>query len=259
MSQFWTSAKHTILVTGGGSGIGFGFAKRWAAAGHKVIITGRRSEQLAKAQDECPDLVSIVGDVSTEAGRQAIFDTVINQHPDLTVLCNNAGIQNRLPPLASETPSHAKDLWGQHKAELATNLEAPMHLSMLFLPHLLSKPSARIINVTSGLSFVPIAAMPTYCASKAALHSFTLSLRQQLLATSVSVCEIIPPAVNTDLGGDGLHTFGENLDEFSDHTMSKMMESDDNLEIGYKMSENLRNASAEERQASFKAMNSWSH
>jgi len=97
MSTFWSSAKHTILVTGGGSGIGFGLAKRFAAQGHKVVITGRRGDQLANAIAEMPNsnMVAVVGDVSTEAGRQALVDTVLSQHPDLTVLCNNAGIQNR--------------------------------------------------------------------------------------------------------------------------------------------------------------------
>ena len=94
---FWSSAKHTILVAGGGSGIGFGLAKRLALQGHKVVITGRNQQKLAKAIAEVPNsnMVAVVGDVSTEAGRQALVDTVLSQHPDLTVLCNNAGIQNR--------------------------------------------------------------------------------------------------------------------------------------------------------------------
>lgn len=134
-----------------------------------------------------------------------------------------------------------------------------MHLSMLLIPHLLSKSQSKIINVTSGLAFVPMAVMPTYCATKAFMHSFTMSLRQQLAGTSIGVIEIAPPAVNTDLGGAGLHTFGENLDEFADHIIGKLLENDENVEVGYKMSEKARNASREEVNATFAAMNSRAH
>ena len=171
-------------------------------------------------------------------------------------MVNNAGIQNRLPPLTEQAKS---DMWSSHKYEIAVNLEAPIHLSLLLLPQLTSQPSSLIINVTSALSFVPIAFMPTYCATKAALHSFTLSMRQQLKNTSVLVLEIVPPAVNTDLGGLGLHTFGENLDEFTDHVMSKILESDYNIEIGFKMSENLRNSSRIELDNTFNRFNSTTH
>lgn len=164
---------------------------------------------------------------------------------------------HRLTPLTD--PAHGTDLWSRHKAEIATNFEAPMHLSMLLLPQLLTKTQSRIINVTSGLAFVPIASMATYCATKAAMHSFTLSLRQQLLSTSVGVIEIAPPAVNTDLGGSGLHTFGENLDEFADHVLAKLEESDENVEFGFKMSERVRNASRAELDGAFKGMNSGAH
>ena len=122
------------------------------------------------------------------------------------MLVNNAGIQNRLPPLVvqSQSSESVNAAWQAHKAEIAINFEAPIHLSMmLLLPQLSGHPSSLIVNVTSGLSFVPIAFMPTYCATKAAAHSFTLSLRQQLKDTSVKVLEIVPPAVNTDLGGAG--------------------------------------------------------
>lgn len=128
-------------------------------------------------------------------------------------------------------------------------------MATLLLPHLLKKPSAAIINVTSGLAFVPISSMATYCATKAALHSFTLSLRHQLINTPVRVIEIVPPAVNTDLGGAGLHTFGENLDEFADAMIGKLEESDDNIEFGYKFSETARNASREQINGIFNNMN----
>lgn len=167
----------------------------------------------------------------------------------MNVLINNAGIQNRNKPLKEPQD------WSSIKSEIQINFEAPIHLSTLLLPHFTTKEVAAIMNVTSGLAFAPLAFMPVYCATKAALHSFTLSLRQQLLSTSVRVVEIIPPAVNTDLGGKGLHDFGENLDEFADHVMGKLEESDDNIEFGYKFSEANRLASREQLDATFKAMN----
>lgn len=258
MSVFWSNS-HTILITGGGSGIGLAFAKRWVLNGHKVIITGRRLDQLQKAQAECPSLITIVGDVSSEEGRHEIVEKILNDYPDVNVLVNNAGIQNRLPPLTSLIPSHGIDLWQQHKKELNTNIDGPIHLSMLFIPHLIKREQAMIINVTSGLAFVPMSAMSMYCTTKAALHSFTISLRHQLQSSSIRVVEIVPPAVDTDLGGVGLHKFGENLDEFADHIFVKLLESDDNVEIGFKMSESLRNASAEQRAVIFSRLNSVTH
>jgi uncharacterized oxidoreductase len=226
--SFWSTAfSHTVLITGGASGIGLAFAKRLASAGHKVIVVGRRQTQLDIAKTECPALIAIQGDVSTEESRVALASRIIAEHPDVNVLINNAGIQNRLTPYTDV--AHGKDLWAQHKHEIAINFEAPMHLSFLFIPHFLTKERAQIVNVTSGLAFIPIAFMGTYCATKAGAHSFTLSLRQQLSNTNIKVLEIVPPAVNTDLGGAGLHTFGEPLDEFADHIVSKMVESDDNI------------------------------
>ena len=130
---------------------------------------------------------------------------------------------------------------------------------MLFIPHFIKREQAMIINVTSGLAFVPMSAMSMYCTTKAALHSFTISLRHQLQFSSIRVVEIVPPAVDTDLGGVGLHKFGENLDEFADHIFVKLLESDDNVEIGFKMSESLRNASAEQRAVIFSRLNSVTH
>lgn len=253
-SSFWAASgavRHSILVTGGGSGIGLAFAKRMVLAGHEVVVCGRRLEQLAKAKEAVPELIIIQGDVSTEIGRIALAEKIIAEYPQVNCLVNNAGIQNRLPPFTD--PSHKDALWPRHKEEMAINFEAPMHLALLLLPHLLTKPSAQIVNVTSGLAFVPISFMPVYCATKAAMHSFTMSLRQQLLQTPCSVLEIVPPAVNTDLGGAGLHTFGENLDEFADSVWTRMQAGE--LEIGFKMSEMGRLASREQLDQSFKFLN----
>ena len=195
----------TILVTGGGSGIGLALSARFLAEGSRVIACGRREEKLREARVLHPRLETKVADVATAAGRVALAEWAASEVPDLNVLVNNAGIQRRME-FAAE-----KD-WDAVHGEIAVNLEAPVHLSMLFLPGLRGRDRAALVNITSGLAFAPLAGVPVYSATKAAMHSFTLSLRRQLAGTSVEVIEIIPPAVDTDLGGPGLHKFGVALD-----------------------------------------------
>jgi uncharacterized oxidoreductase len=215
---------NTVLITGGASGIGFALAQRFVQAGSEVIVCGRREEILARAQTMVPGLHTRVCDVANELDRVALFDWTLREFPRLNALVNNAGIQRRVELNRPEE-------WSETGQEIAINLEAPIHLSRLFTPHLMLQEKAAIINVTSGLSFAPLANVPVYCATKAALHSFTLSLRHQLGGTSIEVIEIIPPAVNTDLGGPGLHTFGEPLDEFSDAVFAGLGRGE--LEIAY--------------------------
>ena len=234
---------NTILVTGGGSGIGLAQAKRYAARDNRVVISGRRAEALAAAKRDTSALETLRGDVSSEAGRVALAQEALARFPTLNVLVNNAGIQNRPAPLLQPQD------WSAHRAELATNLDAPLHLTMLLLPHLAKAPFGAIVNVTSGLAFAPIAFMPTYCLTKAALHSFTLSLRHQLKDTALDVVEIVPPAVNTDLGGPGLHTFGVDLDAFADSIFARLENGE--TEIGYATSETRRLASRQELDAYF--------
>jgi len=238
---------NTILVTGGGSGIGFGLAKRFADAGSTVIICGRRKDQLVEAKRLCPALHTVPGDVATEAGRTALVAQVTDTFPQLNVLINNAGTQNRTP--SWKEPQD----WARHAQELSINLHAPMHLSMLLIPHLLRQSSAAIMNVSSGLAFSPLAFMPTYCATKAALHSFTLSLRKQLSDTKIAVVEIIPPMVNTDLGGEGLHDEGAPLDVYCDHVLERIAAGD--AEFGYGFSEKGRLASRAQLDEIFAGMN----
>jgi uncharacterized oxidoreductase len=144
----------------------------------------------------------------------------------LNVLVNNAGIQFRAQ---LGQPGE----WRRIREEIAINFEAPVHLSMLFVPHLREQRHPAILNVTSGLGFAPMARVPVYSATKAAMHSFTMSLRHQLSDTQIRVVEIIPPAVDTDLGGPGLHTFGVPIAEFADAVMPRILAGDPEVAYGF--------------------------
>jgi uncharacterized oxidoreductase len=218
---------NTILITGGGSGIGLAFAERFIKGGNQVIICGRRENVLQKAKEKFPGIITRTCDLAIESERIALFDWVTANYPEVNVLVNNAGIQQRFNVLKAD----AKDNWSYFSKEITANLEAPIHLSILFAPFFAEKEKAAIINVTSGLAFTPFAIAPIYSASKSALHSFTMSLRHQLSATSIEVIEVAPPAVNTDLAGKGLHTHGEPLDDFADGIFKGLEEG--KTEIGY--------------------------
>jgi uncharacterized oxidoreductase len=185
---------NTILITGGATGIGFALAETLVNSGNEVIICGRREAKLKEAKQKLPQIQTKVCDVSAEKEREALFIWVKDNYPDLNVLINNAGIQ-RMVNLKKGT----KELCDGEN-EIETNIVAPIFLSAYFIPWFLKKKEAAIINVSSGLGFVPIAAMPVYCATKAAVHSFSVSLRHQLKETSIKVFEIVPPAVDTELG-----------------------------------------------------------
>ncbi|MFN8459895.1 MAG: SDR family NAD(P)-dependent oxidoreductase [Anaerolineae bacterium] len=237
---------NTVLITGGASGIGFALAERFIQAGSTVIICGRREDKLKEAQAKYPQLGIRVCNVADPAERTALFAWVTEKYPELNVIINNAGIQQRLQ--LPQPPT-----WETLHEEVAINLEAPIHLSVLFIPHLLKQAHPAILNVTSGLAFAPLANVPVYSATKAALHSFTLSLRHQLAGTPISVIEIIPPAVNTDLGGKGLHTFGAPLDEFTDAIIEQLKAG--SLEATYGFATESSRASREQLDAIFKRMN----
>ncbi|MBE7129309.1 SDR family oxidoreductase [Bacillus mycoides] len=231
---------NTILITGGNAGIGLAFAERFIKAGNKVIVCGRRESVLHNVKEKFPSIVTRVVDVSIESERIALFDWVTENYPEVNVLVNNAGIQQRFNVLKAD----AKNNWSYFNKEINTNMEASIHLSMLFAPFFAKKEDATIINVTSGLAFTPAMFAPIYSATKAALHSFTMSLRYQLTETSVEVIEVAPPAVNTDLGGAGLHTFGEPLDAFADGIFKGLEEG--KTEIGYGTSEKAMRMSRDE-------------
>jgi uncharacterized oxidoreductase len=240
-------SSNTILITGGATGIGLALGKRLLAAGNRIIVCGRRAQPLAALRAKHPPVETRTADVSKAAERELLIDWATRSFPDLNVLVNNAGIQRRVQLKKDRD-------WQAMHEEIAINLDAPLHLTSLLLPHLLKQKRAAIVNVTSGLSFVPLAATPVYCATKAALHSFTLSLRHQLVGTPVEVVEIIPPAVNTDLGGAGLHTFGVAVDEFADAAMSQL-EAGAN-EVAHGFAQQASRASREQLDAIFKRMNS---
>ena len=182
---------NTILITGGGSGIGRGLAEALHALGNKVIIAGRRQKTLEETTDANPGMASVILDLDDPAAIQSFVEEVIELHPMLNVLINNAGIM-RGEDLKAPNVKDAEDI-------ITTNLLGPIRLTGALVPHLQKQANAAIINVSSGLAFVPFPATPTYSATKAALHSYTVSLRVHLQGTPVEVIEIIPPAVATDL------------------------------------------------------------
>jgi uncharacterized oxidoreductase len=186
---------NTILITGGGSGIGRGLAEAFHALGNQVIIAGRRQSVLEETTAANPGMAFVTLDITKPAAIQAFANEVIALHPALNVLINNAGI-SRLENLKAR-PEDAT----QAEAMITTNLLGPIRLTAALLPHLRKQSRATIINVTSGLAFVPLPSAPTYSATKAALHSYTESLRFQFKDTPVEFLEIIPPYVQTELGG----------------------------------------------------------
>jgi len=184
---------NTILVTGGGSGIGRGLAESLHQLGNQIIISGRRPDALANTTKANPGIVSLPLDVNDPEAIRAFAARVTAEYPSLNILINNAGIMKG--ENLRDLPSGLDD----SEAVITTNLLGPIRLTAALLPHLQKQAHAAVINVSSGLGFVPLPVTPTYSATKAALHSYTISLRVQLAETPVEVIEIIPPAVATDL------------------------------------------------------------
>lgn len=184
---------HTILITGGTSGIGLAFAEKFLAAGSKVIICARRQERLDAVRLQHPAIVTKVADMSSHTSRMQLAEWIKTNHPDTNILMNNAGIQLRMD-LTKPIPD---DMLHQ---EMETNFISYAHFTSLMVSQLSGKKDAAIINVSSGLAFAPLAMVPIYSATKAALHSFTMSLRHQLKPLGIKVIEVIPPQVDTDLG-----------------------------------------------------------
>jgi uncharacterized oxidoreductase len=191
------SSGNTILITGGGSGIGRALAEAFHALGNKVIVAGRRQSALDETTAANPGMASAVLDIESKASIMAFAAKIAAEHPDLNVLINNAGVMR--PERLTSQPVDLAD----SEVTIITNLLGPIRLTAALLPFLRSKPHSAVMNVSSGLAFVPLALTPTYCATKAAIHSYTQSLRYQLKDTSVQVLELIPPYVQTELMGPG--------------------------------------------------------
>jgi len=197
----------TVLITGGATGIGFALAGKFHSAGNRVILVGRSESALSKATDALPGAEVCAADITIAQDRERL----VNQFPNVSVLVNNAGIQvNR--PIVESTPQDIEH-------ELNINFLAPVLLSRAYLPLLLQQPSAAIVNVSSGLALVPKQGAAIYCASKAALHSYSKTLRWQLEGTHVRVFEILPPLVETAMTsgrGRGKISPSQLADEFWD-------------------------------------------
>ena len=187
---------NTVLITGATSGIGLELAKSFLKEDNKVIICGRRTERLDQICKEHPQIITYTTDVTDEQQRHNLAQWIQEHHPDTNMIINNAGVQLKTDLTTACNLDRVR-------TEVETNFIAPLHLASLFVQHLLNKENAAIINISSGLAFVPLAFIPVYCATKAAIHSLTLSLRYQLRSTSLKVFEIIPPSVDTELGHDG--------------------------------------------------------
>jgi len=184
---------NTILITGGGSGIGRGLAEAFHANRNQVIIAGRRKQLLDETTAANPGMKSAFLDIEKADSIRSFAEKIKKDHPTLNVVIHNAGIMR---------PESVKD-GGVADAEaiIATNLLGPIRLNNALLPLLLKQPKAVIMTVSSGLAFVPLAMTPTYCATKAAIHSYSQSLRYQLKDTAVQVIELAPPYVQTELMG----------------------------------------------------------
>lgn len=187
------TSNNTILITGGTSGIGLAFAEEFLKLGNRVIICGRRKERLKTIKEKHPAIITKECDMEVASQREDLYKWVVQHHPDTNVLINNAGIQ-----LTADLTKPV-DL-DRVYSEMETNFIAPVHLASMFAQHLAAQKDPVIINISSGLAFAPLAFMPIYCATKAAIHSLTLSLRHQLKNSAIKVFEVIPPSVDTELG-----------------------------------------------------------
>jgi uncharacterized oxidoreductase len=231
---------NTILITGGASGIGLALAAAFLARGNRVIIAGRRQAALDAAVAAHPGLHAYVLDVEDPAAIRAFAARITRDHPALNVLVNNAGIMR-----AEDLTAPPTDLTDA-EATIATNLLGPIRLSAALLPHLRAQGRATIINVTSGLAFVPLAMTPTYSATKAALHSYTMSQRHQLRDTGIAVLELAPPMVQTDLmPGQATNPHGMPLAEYIAEVMDLLAQTPTPPEICVGRVQFLRRAEAE--------------
>lgn len=236
-------SNNKILITGGATGIGLGLTERFLKENNTVIICGRREDVLKEVSNKFPSVITRKSDLSNADERVELYKWISKEHSDLNVLINNAGIQQWMNVTDEKFYQRAKE-------EIAINIEAPLHLTSLFI----NLPSLKtIVNVTSGLSFVPLTKTPVYSATKAFLHSFTLSLRYLLQSKNIEVIEMIPPALNTDLGGKGLHDAAPPVSAFIETIFEQLKQGKTELTFGF--SEAMVKAGADELKVAFGRLN----
>jgi len=244
---------NTVLITGGATGIGFALVRVFLQKGNEVLICGRREDKLTEAKKKLPKLQTIRCDVADAEDRKHLFDWAVTNFGSLNILVNNAGIQREI-----DFKKGTVDLMsGENEIEI--NLQAPVHLSALFIPHLIKQKESAIVNISSGLAFVPIAIMPVYCATKAAIHSFSLSLRHQLRDTPIKVFEIIPPTTDTELDRGARNKRGQADQGVKPEVVAaatvEAMEKG-NYEVAIGQAQFLRDSSRNEPERTFQMINS---
>ena len=229
---------NTILITGGGSGIGRGLAEAFHAKGNQVVIAGRRKNLLDETVAANPGMKAAVLDIENSETIRTFAEKLKKDFPALNVVIHNAGIMK---------PESLKDsAVADAEAMVTTNLLGPIRLNAALLPFLLKQPNPVIMTVSSGLAFVPLAMTPTYCATKAAIHSYTQSMRYQLKDTKAQVLELIPPYVQTELMGPRMASDPNAmpLRDFISETMSILENSPNSTEICVERVKPLRSAEA---------------
>ena len=236
-------SNNKILITGGGSGIGLALTERFVKENNTVIICGRRSDVLEAVAKRIPGVITRVCDLTHEQERIDLYNWVSEHHSDVNMLINNAGIQEWV----SVTDD---DFYKRVKQEININVEAPVHLTSLFIQ---LKALNIIMNVSSGLSFCPLTKVAVYSGTKAFIHSFTMSMQKVLEKKNIEVIELIPPALNTDLGGVGLHDWAPPVDGFIISIFDQLKEGKTTLTYG--LSDTMSQAGPEQIKAAFQRMN----
>jgi uncharacterized oxidoreductase len=244
-----------VLVTGGATGIGFSLAESFTKAGNDVIVCGRRKEKLEEAKSRLPQIHTMQCDLSVSRERQILHEWVISSFKGINILVNNAGIQRMI-----DFRKNPHELLGGED-EIETNLKAIIHLAAYFIPDFMKRKEAAILNVSSALAFVPLAVVPVYCATKAAVHSFSVSLRHQLRNTSIKVFEIIPPTVDTELDRGARERRGQQYRGIPPSEVAvavmKALEKDE-YEIAVEQAQGMRAAAASDAlDQIFQNMNRW--